>query len=162
MNILSAFIFATIFLANTGFYTNTITEFYEDSVVQSAGAEIGDKFLSYGGRRLYEPASDLTLFMYGEDGSERELVYYDVSENKKVTKMITPGRTPTRVRLGFSAQVEGNIGTNVIDIIETDSPLMKAGIKRGTGLLSLMIPKSSMCRIFKTILIQHEKINQRL
>lgn len=137
MNILSAFIFATIFLANTGFYTNTITEFYEDSVVQSAGAEIGDKFLSYGGRRLYEPASDLTLFMYGEDGSERELVYYDVSENKKVTKMITPGRTPTRVRLGFSAQVEGNIGTNVIDIIETDSPLMKAGIKRGDRIIKL-------------------------
>lgn len=137
MNILAAFIFASIFLANTGFYTNTITEFYEDSVIQAAGAEVGDKFISYGGKRLYEPASDLNLFMYGEDGSERELVYYDVSENKKVTKMITPGRTPTRVRLGFSAQVEGNIGTNVIDILETDSPLMKAGVKRGDRIIKL-------------------------
>ncbi len=137
MNILAAFIFASVFLANTGFYTNTITEFYKDSVIQEAGAEIGDRFISYGGKRLYEPASDINLFMYGEDGSERELVYYDVSENKKVTKIITPGRTPTRVRLGFSAQVEGDTGSNVIDIIETDSPLIKAGIKRGDRIIKL-------------------------
>ncbi|NLE23842.1 MAG: RIP metalloprotease RseP, partial [Clostridiaceae bacterium] len=137
MNILAAFIFAAIFLANTGFYTNTITEFYEDSVIQEAGAEIGDSFISYEGKRLYEPASDINLFMYGEDGSEREIVYFDVSENKKVTKIITPGRTPTRVRLGFSAQLEGNTGSNVIDIIETDSPLMKSGIKRGDRIIKL-------------------------
>ena len=137
MNLLAAFIFAAIFLGNTGFYTNTITEFYEDSVVQDAGAEIGDRFISYGGKRLYEPASDINLFMYGEDGSERELVYYDVSENKKVTKIITPGRTPTRVRLGFTAKIEGNTGSNVIDIIETDSPLMKAGIKRGDRIIKI-------------------------
>ncbi len=137
MNILAAFIFASVFLANTGFYTNTITEFYENSVIQEAGASIGDKFISYGGRRIFEPASDINLFMYGEDGSDRELVYYDASENKKVTKVITPGRTPTRVRLGFSAQVEGNTGSNVIDIIETESPLMKAGIKRGDRIIKL-------------------------
>jgi len=137
MNLLTAFIFAAIFLGNTGFYTNTITEFYEGSVVKEAGAEIGDKLISYGGKRIYEPATDLSLFMYGENGSERELVYYDVSENKKVTKIITPGKTPTRVRLGFTAKVEGNTGTNVIDIIETDSPLMKAGIKRGDKIIKL-------------------------
>ncbi|NLB78974.1 MAG: RIP metalloprotease RseP [Clostridiaceae bacterium] len=137
MNILAAFIFSIIFLANTGFYTNTITEFYEDSVIQKAGAEIGDRFISYDGKRLYEPASDINLFMYGEDGSDSELVYYDVSEDKMVKKIITPGKTATRVRLGFSAQVEGNTGSNVIDIIETDSPLMKAGIKRGDRIIKL-------------------------
>ena len=137
MNLLAAFLFAVIFLGNTGFYTNTITEFYEGSVVKAAGAEIGDRLISYGGRRFYEPASDINLFMYGEDGSEKELVYFDASENKKVTKIIVPGKTPTRVRLGFTAKVEGNIGTNIIDMIETDSPLLKAGIKRGDMIIKL-------------------------
>jgi len=137
MNLLAAFLFAVIFLGNTGFYTNTITEFYEGSVVKAAGAEIGDRLISYGGRRFYEPASDINLFMYGEDGSEKELVYFDASENKKVTKIIVPGKTPTRVRLGFTAKVEGNIGTNIIDMIETDSPLLKAGIKRGDKIIKL-------------------------
>lgn len=137
LNILAAFIFAVIFLSNTGFYTNTITEFYEGSVIQKAGAEIGDRLISYDGKRLYEPASDLNLFMYGEDGTEKELIYFDVSENKKVTKTILPGRTATRFRLGFTAQIAGNQGTNVIEDIETDSPLRAAGIKRGDRIIKL-------------------------
>lgn len=137
MNLIAAFIFAVIALSNTGFYNNTISEFYENSVIEEAGAEIGDKLISYGGRKLYDPASDINIFMYGEDGSERELVYYDVSENKTVKKIITPGRTATRFRLGFTAQVADGKGTNVIDMIETDSPLISAGIKRGDRIIKL-------------------------
>lgn len=136
MNILTAFIFSMIVLANTGFLTNKIIGFEKDSVVQKAGADIGDKIISYGGKRLYD-ASDISLFMYAEDGSEKEFVYFDVSENRKVYKTIIPGRTATRFRLGFSAQMQGNQGTNIIDIIETDSPLMTAGIKRGDRIIKL-------------------------
>ena len=88
--------------------------------------------------------------MYGEDGTERELIYYDVSENKTVTKIITPGRTETRFRLGFTARVEDGKGTNVIDMIETDSPLVKAGINAVTELLSLTIRKYPLYLIFRT------------
>lgn len=139
MNLLAAFILAAIFLGNIGFFTNTISEFYEDSVIQKAGVEIGDRIISYDGRRLLEPASDLNIFMYGEDGSEKELVYFDASENKKVLKTIAPGRTATRFRLGFSAQVDNDteIGNNTVDMIETGSPLMNAGIKRGDKIIKL-------------------------
>jgi len=156
LNLLTAFLFAAIFLGNTGFYTNTISEFYEDSVIRKAGAEVGDRLISYGGRRFYEPASDLNLFMYAEDGSEKELIYFDVSENKKVTKMVAPGKTPTRVRLGFTAKVEGNIGTNIIDMIETDSPLIKAGIKRGDRIIKL-----DDTEVFTTSDIQNYLNNKR-
>lgn len=137
MNLVAAFVFGIIVISNSGFHTNTISEFFTDSVIEKAGAEVGDKFISYGGRRLFDPITDLSIFMYGEDGTERELIYYDVSENKTVTKIITPGRTETRFRLGFTARVEDGKGTNVIDMIETDSPLVKAGIKRGDRIIKL-------------------------
>ncbi len=139
MNILSAFIFAAIFLTSTGFLTNTITQFAEDSVIQQAGVEIGDKLISYDGNRVYDPNMDITLFMYGEDGTAKDIKYFDVSENKKVTKTIIPGKTATRFRLGFSAQLDTNTGAgnNVIDIVETESPLLKAGVKRGDKIIKL-------------------------
>ncbi|MGI6085153.1 MAG: RIP metalloprotease RseP [Acetivibrionales bacterium] len=150
MNLIAAFVFAVIALSNTGFFTNTISKFYENSVVEKAGAEIGDKLISYGGRKLFDPEADLSLLMYGEDGSERELIYYDVSENKTVKKIITPGRTETRFRLGFTAQVADGKGTNVIDMIETDSPLIKAGIKRGDRIIRL-----DETEVFSTLDIQN-------
>ncbi len=137
MNILSAFIFAIIFITPTGFYTNKVTEMTDNSPLKQAGVEIGDHFLSYGGKKIYDPAADLNVFMYGEDGRDKELVYLDTSNNQKVTKIITPGRTETRFRLGFTAKVMGNEGTNIIDMIETDSPLQKAGIKRGDKIIKL-------------------------
>lgn len=137
MNILTAFIFASIFLSSSGFYTNKITEFYENSPIELAGAEIGDKFISYDGKKIHDPASDLTIFMYGEDGSAKDLVYFDVSQNKKVTKVIVPGKTETRYRLGFSAKVIDDVGTNIIDMIETNSPIEKAGMKRGDKIIKL-------------------------
>ncbi len=137
MNILSAFIFAIIFITPTGFYTNKVTELTDNSPLKQAGVEIGDHFLSYGGKKIYDPAADLNVFMYGEDGRDKELIYFDTSNNQKVTKIITPGRTETRFRLGFTAKVAGDEGTNIIEMIETDSPLQKAGIKRGDKIIKL-------------------------
>ncbi len=137
MNILSAFIFAIIFLTPTGFYTNKVTELTDDSPLKQAGVEIGDRFLSYGGKKLFDPASDITIFMYGENGSDKELIYFDTSENREVTKIIMPGRTETRFRLGFTAKAIDDEGTNIIEIIETDSPLEKAGVKRDDKIIKL-------------------------
>ncbi len=137
MNILTAFIFACIVLLNSGFYTNKITEFIENSPIEQAGAEIGDKFISYDGKKIQDPAWDLNIFMYGEDGSAKELVYFDVSRNEKVTKVIVPGKTETRYRLGFSAKVIDDTGTNIIEMIETDSPIQKAGMRRGDKIIKL-------------------------
>lgn len=137
MNILAAFIFAGIVLSTSGFYTNKITEFYKNSPIEQAGAEIGDRFISYDGKRIHDPASDLNIFMYGEDGSAKDLVYYDASQNKKVIKAIVPAKTETRFRLGFSAKVINDAGTNIIEMIETDSPLNKVGIKRGDKIIKL-------------------------
>ncbi|MCX7771730.1 MAG: RIP metalloprotease RseP [Clostridia bacterium] len=137
MNIVAAFIFAAIVLTPTGFFTNKVTELTPDSPLKAAGVEVGDRFLSYGGKQLFDPSSDLTVFMYGENGKQKELTYYDESQKTKVTKVITPGRTETRFRLGFQARVSGNEGTNIIEMIETDSPLQKAGIKRGDKIVRL-------------------------
>jgi len=137
LNILLAFVLASIVLSVSGFFTNRITEFTNDSPVKTAGAEIGDRLISYGGRRIFDPASDIDIFMYAEDGSPKELVYFDVSENKKVTKHIAPAKTETRFRLGFTAAEENGVITNIIAIVEPDSPLNKAGIKRGDKIIKL-------------------------
>lgn len=137
LNILLAFILASIVLSVSGFYTNKFTKFTDNSPVKLAGAEIGDRFISYDGRRILDPASDVDIFMYAEDGSAKELVYFDVSENKKVTKHIAPARTETQIRLGFSAEEENGVITNKIAIVEPDSPLNKAGIKRGDRIIKL-------------------------
>ncbi len=137
MNILFAFIFAMIFLTSTGFYTTKITELIGDSPLKKAGVEVGDLFLSYGGRKIYDPASDINIFMYGEDGTDKEIVYYDTSAGRKVTKTITPGRTATRYRLGFTARVVDNMGSNIIEMVEIDSPLEKAGVKREDKVIRL-------------------------
>lgn len=151
MNIISAFIFAAIFLSSTGFLTNTITQFAENSALQQAGVEIGDKLISYDGKRVYDSNTDITLFMYGEDGSAKDIVYFDVSENKKVTKTIIPGRTASRYRLGFTAQYDAKIeaGNTVIDVLETESPLLKAGVKRGDKII-----KIDGTEVFSTLDIQ--------
>lgn len=137
MNILFAFIFAMIMLTPTGFYTNKVTELTNDSPLKLAGVEIGDKFLSYDGKKIFDPASDINVFMYGEDGREKKLVYFDTSSNQSVTKIITPGKTETRFRLGFTAQLVGNEGSNIIEMVETDSPLDKAGIRRDDKVIKL-------------------------
>lgn len=137
LNILAAFVFASIVLSASGFHTNKITGFAENSPLQLAGAEIGDRFISYDARKIHDPASDLGIFMYGEDGSAKDLVFFDVSRNEKVKKTVTPARTETRFRLGFSAKVIDDAGTNIIEIIEPDSPLNKVGIKRGDKIIRL-------------------------
>lgn len=137
LNIVTAFVFAIIVLSASGFNTNKVTGFTRNSPLEQAGVEVGDRLISYNGRRLYDPASDLAIFMYGEDDSAKDLVYFDASENKKVTRSISPARTETRFRLGFTAKVIDNAGTNIIDIIEIDSPLNKAGIRRGDKIIRL-------------------------
>ena len=116
-NILTAFVFAVIFLTPTGFYTNKITEIADDSPLKQAGAEVGDRLVSYGGKRFFDIAADMNIFMYGEDGREKEVVYFDADENQKVTKVIAPGRTATRIRLGFTAKLVGNEASNIIDMV---------------------------------------------
>ena len=86
---------------------------------------------------MYDPASDLGIFMYAEDGSPKNIVYFDTSENRKVEKTISPGKTASRIRLGFTAKVVDNVGSNIIEMIEIDSPLEKAGVKRGDRIIML-------------------------
>lgn len=137
MNILTAFVFAVIFLTPTGFYTNKITGIADDSPLKRVGAEVGDRLVSYGGKRFFDIATDMNIFMYGEDGREKEVVYFDADENQKVTKVVAPGRTATRIRLGFTAKLAGNEASNIIDMVETDSPMDKAGIRRGDKVIKL-------------------------
>lgn len=133
MNILLAFVLAAIVVANTGFFTNKIVKLEENSVLKAAGMEVGDQFLSYGGHRLFNPASDIFMMMYGEKGTNKEIQYLDASTGQKVTKVISPGRTETSYRLGFS----GRVDSNVIDMVEINSPLDRARVKKGDKILSV-------------------------
>ncbi len=126
-----------VFLSAKGFDTKTITELSNTSPLKAVGVEVGDQLLSYDGKKIFDPSLDINTFLYGEDGTEKEITFFDVSENKKVTKVITPGKTPARVRLGFTAKLVNKEATNIIDMIEVDSPLEKAGIKRGDRVIQL-------------------------
>jgi len=133
MNIILAFILAGIVLSSTGFSTNKIVKLSDDSVLKAAGMEVGDELISYGGRRLYNPSSDVYMMMYGENGLPKDIVYLDASTGERVTKTITPGKTETRFRLGFS----GTSGSNVVDLVEPNSPLEKARVKKGDKIISV-------------------------
>ena len=131
MNIILAFVMAAIVLSSAGYNTNRISYLGENSPLKAAGIEVGDRLISYAGKRLFEPGSDIGIFLYGEDGSPKEVVYIDADTGKKVKLIITPARTQTIWRLGFTAVSENGIGTNEIQLIEDDSPLRAAGIRRG-------------------------------
>lgn len=131
MNILLAFVLAVIVLSSAGYATNRISYLTEDSPLVEAGVEVGDRLISYGGKRLYDPASDLYILMYSEDGSPKDIVYEDADTGEKIRKTVTPMRTQTIWRLGFTAVSENGEGTNEIQIIEDDSPLRAAGVRRG-------------------------------
>lgn len=137
LNILTAFVFASIVLSVSGFHTGKIAGFTENSPLKAAGIEAGDRLISYDGRRIHDPDSDLVIFMHAEDGSAKEVVYFDASQNKKVKTAVAPSRTETRYRLGFTAKVIDNVATNIIGIIEPDSPLNKAGLKNGDKIIKL-------------------------
>lgn len=137
LNILTAFVFTTIVLSVLGFHTNKITGLDENSPLKPAGIEIGDRLISYDGRRIHDPYWDLVVFMHGEDGTTKNLVYFDASENRRVTKAVAPARTEIRYRLGFSSKIINDAGSNIIEMIEPDSPLNKVGIKRGDKIIML-------------------------
>ncbi|NMA67644.1 MAG: RIP metalloprotease RseP [Clostridiaceae bacterium] len=135
LNILFAFLIAAIVMTQTGFFTNIVYKIDDNSPLKEIGIEVGDKIISYGGRRLFDPSSDISIFMYAEDGKPKDITFYDVSENKKVKRAITPGRTETRFRLGFTA-TDDSEGSKVLDL-EIDSPLEKAGVRRGDRIIKL-------------------------
>jgi regulator of sigma E protease len=131
MNIILAFVLAIIVISSTGYFTNKVSELGEDSPLKAIGMEIGDKLLSYDGKKLFDPNLDYGVMMYGENGSHKNVEYYDASENKKVSAVIRPARTNIVYRLGFTAVAENGAGTNQIQMIDDDSPLRAAGVKRG-------------------------------
>ena len=131
MNIIIAFVLAAIVISSAGYYTNKITYLGESSPLRTIGIEVGDRFLSYDGKKLFDPSSDINIMMYGENGAPKQVVYYDASQNKKITQVIVPTTTPVRYRLGFTAVSENGAGTNQIQMLEDDSPLKAAGAKKG-------------------------------
>lgn len=131
MNVVIAFIFAAIVIFSVGYYTNKITILGDSSPLKTIGMEVGDRFLSYDGKKLFDPYSDINIMMYGENGAPKELTYYDESQKQNVTRMVVPAKTPIQYRLGFTAVSENGVGTNQIQMLEDDSPLKAAGAKKG-------------------------------
>jgi regulator of sigma E protease len=131
MNIILAFVLAAIVLSSVGYATNRVSYLGENSPLRAAGMEQGDRLISYAGKRLYDPASDISIMLYGEDGSPKDIIYEDADTGERVTRTITPARTQTIWRLGFTAVAENGVGTNEIQMMEDDSPLRAAGIRRG-------------------------------
>jgi len=132
MNILLAFVLAIGVLASAGYTTNRIAYLGENSPLKAAGVEVGDRLISYAGRRLFEPGSDISILLYAENGAPKEIVYEDADTGERITRTVTPARTQTVWRLGFTAVVnEKGEGTNEIQMIEDNSPLRAAGVRRG-------------------------------
>jgi regulator of sigma E protease len=131
MIIILAFFFGRFRLSPPGFSTNKIVKL---SVIQFKGSRNGVAMRHLLWRtRLYNPSSDVYMMMYGENGLPKDIVYLDASTGERVTKTITPGKTETRFRLGFS----GTSGSNVVDLVEPNSPLEKARVKKGDKIISV-------------------------
>ena len=68
-----AFILAAIVLSSVGYATNSVSYLGENSPLRAAGMDKGDSFISYAGKRLYDPL-DITLCC-AEDGSPKDIIY---------------------------------------------------------------------------------------
>lgn len=136
MNILLAFVLMSSYTMAAGVLTNRVEAFGANSPLQQAGMQAGDRLVSWNGRAIHDMNTDMTLFLYGATGDPIGVVWEN-AQGRRISASITLPRTTPTYRLGFSVVLEGEIASNVVDIVEQDSPIQKAGLRHGDRIVRI-------------------------
>ena len=136
MNIVLAFVLMSSYTMAAGVITNRVDSFGEDSPLQQAGMVSGDRLVSWDGNRIHDLSTDLNMFLYGANDEPLDIAWLDASGLRKSATITLPKTEPT-YRLGFSVVVEGELATNLIDMVEPDSPIQKAGLRHGDRIVRI-------------------------
>ena len=130
MNVVLAFVLMTAYILSTGVMTNRILEFGDNSPFPAAGIKTGDRLVSWNGRAIHDLSTDVNLFLYNADDKPVDIGWTDASGSRHDAEILLAKTTPT-YRLGFSVTMVDDKASNIIDVVEPNSPLEKAGLKRG-------------------------------
>lgn len=136
MNIVLAFLLISIYIMSVGVMTNQVSQLGENSPFLKAGMNAGDRLVSWNGTRMFDLRTDLTMLMHvaGEDAVD--IVWEDEAGVRREAEIVLPMTVPT-YRLGFTAAAEGEVASNIIDFVEQDSPLQRAGIRQGDRIVGM-------------------------
>ncbi|MBQ3602100.1 MAG: RIP metalloprotease RseP [Lachnospiraceae bacterium] len=134
-NFISAFIFAIILVANTGYNTNEVTYVKPGTPAAEAGIKEGDKIKEINGKNIVIGADYNIYFALNEVGDEPLTVKYTTSEGEEKKASISPNYN--YYRLGYSYSAKTNEEPMEITSIEEGSPMEEAGFKVGDVILAM-------------------------
>lgn len=135
MSIFLGVIFLSITYSIMGFDTTKLGGVFPGSPAYTAGLRTGDRIISYGGKRVYQPM-DVGMFLYETKGKPA-MVEFKRGESKLI-RVLTPDVIPAnRYILGFSGKEYYGKGSNIVKEVSKDSPAEKGGIRPGDEIVKL-------------------------
>lgn len=133
MNFLTALIFLCIVFTAVGYNSLFIGTVPPGSPAAEAGFKVGDRILSYDGRKTYQP-TDVYSFMTINDGKPSVVRIQRGGEKKQI--LFTPEIIPAeRYILGFGAQEPYGEKSTVVEYIVPDSPAAEGGLLPGDQII---------------------------
>lgn len=136
MNLIAAIIVFFILFSFKGYDTNTISTIGENSPALNAKLQVGDKIVSYDGRKIYD-IMDLMLFTYTSKGKEANLVINRNGEPYNTTIKPKVYEETTRYILNFEPASQEGPDSNVVKAVTADSPASKVGLQPGDKIVKL-------------------------
>lgn len=136
MNVALAFLLMTAFILSSGVMTNQVSVIGPNSPFTAAGIKTGDRLVSWNGHAIHDLKTDITMFLYGAKEAP-VAVSWKSADGVRHDAEMTLYKTKPVFRLGFSPTVEGGIATNIIDMVEPDSPMQLAGLKHGDRIVRI-------------------------
>lgn len=122
-------------------YTTNITGLRDDSVLKSAGVEIGDTIYSINGRRVRLQA-DLADQSYTDSPDKTEVVYIHNGEKKSVI-LDNAVKDIGYIGVSFKISEDNTYVTNEIDMVASGSSAVESGLKSGDKILSVNDTKTN-------------------
>lgn len=136
MNLIVAVIILSVVFSLVGFRTTVVNQVGEDMAAEEAGVNVGDKIVSFGGKKVYHPM-DIELFMFVNKQKPVEVELMRGNELKAVT--VVPQKIPAQKRylLGFVAKEGQGKESNVVADVIPGSNAETVGLQQGDRIIKL-------------------------
>lgn len=127
-NLLLAAVLLTGFFALQGYQTTEIGQVAGNSPATAAGLQVGDRIVSYGGRRTYIPL-DVIQYLYVSKG-EPVTVEFE-RDGELLSGELKPIYHPetTTPMMGVTLDVTNPEGSNILEKVSPGSPAERAGLQ---------------------------------
>ena len=133
-NAILAFIifFSLSFVSDTA--TTKITEFYEDSVLQQAGLQVGDEIYKINGTRVKTLSEILT---YKADENDLKGIEIEYIRDGKKNKVTVNNAVKQVGYIGASFKTDGKNYENKIEMVASGGAAFEAGLKAGDKIVKV-------------------------